>query len=98
MRRSTRTFRAVKPAKGNPFCAASAIVVPWNATTNVASMGASQTYAVYLWTNATSSYAARLTGKPRCSLRGSDSKDASPQRQRRAQPPLGLSRLAAAED
>ena len=45
----------------NPFCGASAIVVPWNAKTNVASNGASQTYAVYVWTEAKSNYAARLT-------------------------------------
>jgi TonB family protein len=45
----------------NPFCGASAIVLPWNAKANVASVGASQTYAVYIWTNATSNYAARLT-------------------------------------
>jgi TonB family protein len=45
----------------NPFCGASAIVVPWSAKTNAATMGASQTYAIYIWTNATSNYAARLT-------------------------------------
>lgn len=45
----------------NPFCGVSAIVVPWNAQANVPSDFATQTYAVYLWANATSNYTARLT-------------------------------------
>jgi len=46
----------------NPFCNGSAIVVPWDEGQNVAAYGtSSKTVAVFLWANADSDYAARVT-------------------------------------
>jgi TonB family protein len=46
----------------NPFCNGSAIVVPWDEAANAAAYGSnSKTVAVFLWANASSDYAARVT-------------------------------------
>lgn len=46
----------------NPFCNGSAMVVPWDEAQNVADYGSSsKTVAVFLWANADSDYAARVT-------------------------------------
>jgi TonB family protein len=46
----------------NPFCNGSAIVVPWDEAANAAAYGSSsKTVAVFLWANADSDYAARVT-------------------------------------
>ncbi len=46
----------------NPFCNGSAIVVPWDEARNVTAYGStSKTVAVFLWANAGSDYAARVT-------------------------------------
>ncbi|MGP8101712.1 MAG: TonB family protein [Candidatus Cybelea sp.] len=46
----------------NPFCNGSAIVVPWDEAQNVAAYASSsKTVAVFLWANADSDYAARVT-------------------------------------
>ncbi len=46
----------------NPFCNGSAIVVPWEQTGNApATEESSKTVAVFLWANAASDYAARVT-------------------------------------
>jgi TonB family protein len=46
----------------NPFCNGSAVVVPWDEAANAAAYGSnSKTVAVFLWANANSDYAARVT-------------------------------------
>jgi TonB family protein len=46
----------------NPFCNGSAVVAPWDDARNAASAGpSSKTVAVFLWVNADSNYAARVT-------------------------------------
>jgi len=46
----------------NPFCSGSAIVVPWDEAQKVAAYGSSgKTVALFLWANANSDYAARVT-------------------------------------
>jgi TonB family protein len=46
----------------NPFCNGSAIVVPWDEAQSVAAYGSSsKTVALFLWANADSDYAARVT-------------------------------------
>jgi TonB family protein len=46
----------------NPFCNGSAIVVPWDEANNAAANGSSsKTVALFLWANADSDYAARVT-------------------------------------
>jgi TonB family protein len=46
----------------NPFCNGSALAVPWDETRNAAAYGSSsKTVALFLWANANSDYAARVT-------------------------------------
>jgi TonB family protein len=53
--------RAADASWDNPFCAASAVVVSWDAARETYPIGASDTYLLYVTANAHTSYAARIT-------------------------------------
>jgi hypothetical protein len=45
----------------NPFCDASAVLIPWNKDRNASVEGPSDTFALFVWAHAKSNYAARVT-------------------------------------